>query len=135
MCHKIFKVVRRMSPPHYPSRSRISSSTRHPQFTLTYPVVTWLTVPIGLSFVFVDEDAARTYHREYTTVHNHLELWMCQSEDEPQRLYGMASHWAWIELFWKYHHDHDLLGLAKVCIACPDTYYGVKTLRLFSRLD
>ena len=133
MTHKVFKVVRRIYSPHAQTkRQRISCSTRHREFMLTYPVNAWFEAPIGLSFVFVDEHWARTYHEAQPFDY---ELWKCESEDEPQRMYGMATRWQWIGLFWEYYHQGDIASLAKVCIACPESYYGVKKIRLVSCLS
>ena len=133
MQHKVYKVVKPNYVPDAPvKRQLISSSTRHPDFSITYQPNRWITMREGLSFVFLDEVEARRFQLDSGPTH---QLWMCESEDAPQQLYGMATRWSWIPLFWQFHREADIAALARVCIACPETYYGVKTLRLFSRLN
>lgn len=137
MTHTVYKVVKLVyhTPQHGVGRQRISSSTRHPQFTTVYPVAEWLTLPVGLSFVFVDENAARDYYCGQQDITDRVELWLCQSEDVPQQLPAMARHWSQVPTFWEAHAMKDIPTLAKIIMACSPYVYGVKTLRLFSRLD
>jgi len=101
---------------------------------LFYSEQQWMTIPIGLSFVFIDQEAAKDFLSVAWTRFNHLELWQAESQDEPQQLPGMAKRWDWLELFWEAHAQKDVTLLAELCQPCPETYFGVKTIRLVNRL-
>lgn len=133
--YKVLKRITFSEFKHSRCRQRISSSTRDPMFRTVYPVQTWLDIPRGMSFVFIDEQAAWEFKEAHASPHNPLELWQVEAGHEPKQLLGMADRWSNIPLFWDAYDNDDILGLSRVVVPCPPTYFGLRRLRLHHRLD
>lgn len=134
---RVFKVVK-YTEQHKPRlRQRWSISTRAKDFRTLYPVNQLVTMPVGLSFVFINQPAAEDFlmhEQRCNGEHARLELWWCDTPDEPQQIARIAGRWSDIPIYWKAYEQDDIDTLVRYSIPCHSSYYGVKSLKLFSRL-
>lgn len=135
--HNVYKVlrVRKFAElRHSHERQRISASVRAGNFLTVYPVNKWIEIPVGVSFVFVDEQAAFDYRERHTCRHSPLEVWKCEADGPARQMFGIAGCWRDIGAFWQAEALNDLSTLARISVPCPETYYGVRTLKLFTKI-